>query len=242
MKIFKFLAAVTVALLTACGGGGVEASSCDFPYELRIYRDNGGVVTQSISYYEGGPEYILSTGDEALTIAPSCPGTGTQLLSFTLKTTNFFNSVVGDHIVAFSKGVVDMSIPRYKARGIIFSPDNGVRGELLRRDGGSITNVCQNASTVSNGAPCTPGMPYVNPMVFDDNYGQTYNVQLEAVAGNIAYTVTKSTGGHFRKEWYESYTHEMLTGNQLGFAVLCRGSCHDKVFDVRFKNLYGGWF
>lgn len=243
MKLFKFFAVIAVGFLTACGSSESTAtSSCDFPYELRIYRDSGGVVTQSISYYEGGPQHILSTGDEALTVIPSCPGAGTQLLSFTLKTTNFFNSTVGDHIVALSKGTVDLSIPRYKARGIIFSPDNGVRGELLRRDGGSITNVCQDSPTVSNGAPCTPGMPYVNPMVFDDAYGQTYNVQLEAVEGNIAYTVTKSTGGHFRKEWYESYTHEMLTGNQLGFAVLCRGTCHDKVFDVRFKNLYGGWF
>ena len=73
---------------------------------------------------------------------------------------------VGDHIVAFSKGTVDMSIPRYKARGIIFSPDNGVRGELLRRDGESITNVCQDAPSISNGAPCTPGMPYVICCIF----------------------------------------------------------------------------
>lgn len=246
MKISSFYrivsASVLAVLLSACSDNTSAESSCGFPYEIRMYRDAGGVITQSYYEYEGGPEHVLSTGEGALTLAPSCAGTGAQVLSFTLKTTNFFNSEVGDHLVLFSKGTVDLSIPKYKARGVILSPANGARGELLRRDGGSITNVCQDTAATVSGAPCTAGLPYVNPMTFGDSAGETYNVTLEGVEGNIAYTISKSTGGHFRKEWLESYSHEMLTGNQLGMAVLCNGGCSDKVFDIRFKNLYGGWF
>ena len=49
-------------------------------------------------------------------------------------------------------------------------------------------------------------------------------------------------GQRIRQDWRESYTHEMLAGNQIAFALLYGADPAGRTYRVHITNIVAGWF
>lgn len=215
-------------------GGAAPAAACTVPYEIQIYRQANGEVTQTRKDSPDSEPVIVKQGQGADIAVLPCAGQGTQWFSFDMKTTNYFSGG-GDHIIAATNALFDLAVPSYLARGVIMSPKYGLLAERMALGYGSLHSICQNSASSVNGVHCNANMQRVYPMQFFDE--TTYHLTMHSVATHIAYTI-----GDISNAWMEGYDHVNLNGNSIAIGVICENTCIDKVFSTKFTNISAGWF
>ena len=249
MAITKFFAAAALVVLAGCGGGGDAYAACQVPSEIIVEQVGNGVPVQYQRATPQSPLVAVAAGDDATRAIFNCPGQGTQFVNFNVATQgwNTGPAAVGDHIAVLTRATMgNVTTPgaiQYIGRGIILHRTVGFMGELMRRNDfvPGTSNVCQDGPGEVNGRECLAPFPRAHAIDFVDN--DSYYLEVQSAPGNIAYVVQRpSMGQRIRQDWRESYTHEMLTGNQIAFALLYGADPTGHTYRVHITNIVAGWF
>lgn len=187
----------------------------------------------------------------------SLPTNGTQWLSFSFRTNNYFNnyfngfyfqnSSIADHIPIFMRwNFTNPHTPQqqYIGRGLSIFKDFGPLGEFTDLQAGKAWVQTSSQSFPNN-------IPWQNltGLRFVDN--RTYNVVMQAAANGTAYTVTDTATGQIGQSYFSENPNTNL-GTNTGFSiwVLCSPAstgrsdflCDGMSYRVDITNLSTGWF
>ncbi|HLK99005.1 MAG TPA: hypothetical protein VK539_00395 [Myxococcaceae bacterium] len=210
-----------------------EASVCAVPQEIKFVREPSWLGWQVVRYtrypgetaltrrYKNVEQRPWSAPSHITNCTPGSSGKTTQKITFKLKTKNYFNAAVGDHIAValranwygqYTEHLVNGDSLRYQARGVIFRREpwftqtKGISGEMFDIYHYDHQRVEANSPTET----------------LSD--GIEYSVTALVTATHVTYTLS---GGFVigptlptPRTWTEDI-HHPLSGIGFGVAVLC---------------------
>lgn len=251
MKIRKLITTVSLAILSACGASEPAVAACSVPHEVVMGRGTDGVMRKYEKATANSPYVLTATGDAAFRSIHTCPGSGTQTLKFKLNTVGFFEysgatPPQGDHIAALTRATVNLNIPYYQSRGLIFHKDSGILAERFYLNAWDVNakNIVQCPSYINGGSCYNDGsmqwpMPATHAVTMQDN--TVYHAEIESVPTWVQYNTLKTTTGqNAASGWVESYDLIPMNGMDVVFATLCKEDCLQP-FTVRIFDITAGW-
>lgn len=250
MKFYKFFIVASLVFLTACGASE-PVQACNVPNEIVMGRGTDGVMRKYEKVTANSPYVLTATGDDAFRSIHPCSGNGIQTLKFKINTVGFFeysNGIPpqGDHIAVLTRATINLAIPYYQSRGLIFHKDSGILAErfYLNAWDANAKNIVQCPSYINGGSCYNDGsmqwpMPATHPVTMQDN--TVYHAEIESVPSWLQYNTLKTTTGqNAASGWIESYDLIPVNGTDIAFATLCNGSCMQP-FTVRIFDITAGW-
>ncbi|HSV52102.1 MAG TPA: hypothetical protein VLJ57_08305 [Burkholderiaceae bacterium] len=233
--------------------GPAEFTRCAVPEQISIVREDESAAGwktnrylkfagQALTKLVAGPGMVSTKNPEGvLTHGPlhaqNCtPGAGTsQSLTFRLRTLNFFDKGVGDHLSFGLRSkhptLNALGNESYDSIGIIFhKPWGAVTAERF-------------------GYPSGNDVEAPNPPQVEVQDNVTYLVEIVAASTQISYRVTKEGAGQTTgwKQYQQPANFAALQGTGLMFAVLCsdaNGQCeaYNTPFKIELWDIAAGWF